>query len=326
MQKKFTAFVSVASLVGSLALGVGVANAQATRTWVSGVGDDVNPCSRTAPCKTFAGAISKTAAGGEIDCLDPGGFGSVTITKSMTLNCFNDASGGGSILASGTNGINVNASSTDIVNLIGLNINGAGPTIGVIGINIVSAAKVSIQDSYVFSFSNSGILVQPTTASMSVDIVNTRVFDNPGNGILFKPQTGATASIRGTIDRSFVSNNGATSGDNIMANANLTTGSVKVTVNDTDSMRANTGNGFAAYSNTGGIAEIDLNRVSGSDDTTGIGVAGAKGTVRMNSSFITSTPTAVSIGTGGTAITYGNNVLNGAISGGSLTAASPGLQ
>src|SRR5688572_33130134 len=79
---------------------------QATRTWVSGVGDDVNPCSRTAPCKTLAGAISKTATGGEISILDPGGFGAVTITKSITID-----GGGiiGSILSSGTNGIVVNA-------------------------------------------------------------------------------------------------------------------------------------------------------------------------------------------------------------------------
>src|ERR1700742_1432824 len=76
------------------------AQAQATRTWVSGVGDDVNPCSRTAPCKTFAGAISKTAAGGEIDCLDPGGFGTVTITKSITIDCHEIY---GSVLVSGTN-------------------------------------------------------------------------------------------------------------------------------------------------------------------------------------------------------------------------------
>src|SRR6202163_404687 len=80
------------------------AQAQATRTWVSGVGDDVNPCSRTAPCKTFAGAISKTAAQGEINCLDPGGFGTVTITKSITLDC---DSGAGGILASGTFGITI---------------------------------------------------------------------------------------------------------------------------------------------------------------------------------------------------------------------------
>src|SRR5437016_12635455 len=62
------------------------AHAQATRTWVSGVGNDANPCSRTAPCKTFAGAISKTASGGEINVLDPGGFGAVTIGKPITIS------------------------------------------------------------------------------------------------------------------------------------------------------------------------------------------------------------------------------------------------
>src|SRR6058998_444119 len=107
---------------------VGPAHAQATRTWVSGVGDDANPCSRTAPCKTFAGAISKTAAGGEINCLDPGGYGAVTITKSMTIKCYYTL---GSVLASGTNGINVNDSATVSpgtikVTLRGLDITGAG--------------------------------------------------------------------------------------------------------------------------------------------------------------------------------------------------------
>src|SRR5690349_7535257 len=87
------------------------AHAQATRTWVSGVGDDVNPCSRTAPCKTFAGAISKTASGGEIDCLDPGGFGTITITKSIVIEGTTGA-GFGSILNSGVNGVNVNDSAT----------------------------------------------------------------------------------------------------------------------------------------------------------------------------------------------------------------------
>src|ERR1043165_1748369 len=82
-----------------------------TRTGVAGVGDDLNPCSRTAPCKTFAGAISKTSANGEIDCLDPGGFGTVTITKSITIDGTNGA-GYGSILAAGTNGVNVNDSAT----------------------------------------------------------------------------------------------------------------------------------------------------------------------------------------------------------------------
>src|SRR5881396_3208201 len=97
-----------------------MAQAQATRTWVSGVGDDVNPCSRTAPCKTFAGAISKTAVNGEINCLDPAGYGTVTITKSITI----DGGGSfGSILASGGgNGIIVNATATDVVNIRNLSI------------------------------------------------------------------------------------------------------------------------------------------------------------------------------------------------------------
>src|SRR5215467_10616789 len=82
-----------------------LANAQATRTWVSGVGDDANPCSRTAPCKTWAGAISKTAAGGEIDALDPGGFGAVTITKPITLSGVGTQA---STLSSGVQGIVIN--------------------------------------------------------------------------------------------------------------------------------------------------------------------------------------------------------------------------
>src|SRR6202163_4382796 len=91
-------FVSIMLMLASFT------QAQASRTWISGVGDDVNPCSRTAPCKTFAGAISKTAAGGEIDCLDPGGFGTLTITKGITIDC---DSGAGGILASGTFGITI---------------------------------------------------------------------------------------------------------------------------------------------------------------------------------------------------------------------------
>src|SRR5205814_3945124 len=113
------------------------AQAQATRTWVSGVGDDANPCSRTAPCKTFAGAISKTATKGEINVLDPGGFGAVTITKSISIIAEGFLAG---VLASSTNGVNiniVNATATDVLVLRGLDINGNGT--GFTGVNIISA-------------------------------------------------------------------------------------------------------------------------------------------------------------------------------------------
>src|SRR5437588_5850203 len=114
------------ALIGIIAgflipLATAPASAQASRTWVSGVGDDANPCSRTAPCKTFAGAISKTAAAGEIDCLDPGGFGAVTITKAITLNCSATL---GSVLVSGTNGIVIQAGAGDTVVLRNIQVMG----------------------------------------------------------------------------------------------------------------------------------------------------------------------------------------------------------
>src|SRR5882724_9776705 len=114
------------------------ASAQATRTWVSGVGDDVNPCSRTAPCKTFAGAISKTAGGGEINCLDPGGFGGVTTIKAITFNCGYTL---GSILVAGSPAITVNAGVNDRVSIRGIQLTGVNQTVtpGTIGIRILGA-------------------------------------------------------------------------------------------------------------------------------------------------------------------------------------------
>src|SRR5512145_1944192 len=121
-----------------LAGGAGPAHAQASRTWVSGVGDDANPCSRTAPCKTFAGAISKTAAGGEISVLDPGGFGAVTITKSITI-ASEGGSGEGGILSPGVNGITINAGANDVVTIRGLAIHGGGsPSPGLNGVRFIA--------------------------------------------------------------------------------------------------------------------------------------------------------------------------------------------
>jgi hypothetical protein len=154
-----------------------LAQAQATRTWVSGVGDDANPCSRTAPCKTFAGAISKTADCGEIDCLDPGGFGAVTITKSITL----DGTGTlGSILASGTTGIIVNAPADKVITVRGLSINGA--CTGIRGINFIQGAVLNVEDCVIFRFTNEGILVNDPDG-MRLNIRNTVVRDNTGDGL-----------------------------------------------------------------------------------------------------------------------------------------------
>src|SRR5579862_797053 len=155
MYRSLLTFTIIAAAAIGCSLSATPAEAQATRTWVSGVGNDADPCSRTAPCKTFAGALSKTATGGEIDCLDPGGFGTVTITKSITIDCSGTF---GSILASATNGINVNGAGVK-VNLRGLSINGAGTTIGINGINFTQGAKLTVENCFITNFSNAGINV-----------------------------------------------------------------------------------------------------------------------------------------------------------------------
>src|SRR3954462_1191264 len=156
--------------IAALALCSYAAPSQAqTRTWVSGVGDDLNPCSRTAPCKTFAGAISKTAQDGEISVLDPGGFGPVTITKSITINGTH-GQGYGSILAALTNGVIINitdaADVRKIVRLRSLDINGAST--GLDGIKILAANRVYIEDCNIDGFTNNGIRDNRTVANVQL--------------------------------------------------------------------------------------------------------------------------------------------------------------
>ena len=171
--------------------------AQATRTWVSGVGDDVNPCSRTAPCKTFAGAISKTATGGEIDTLDPGGFGAVTIIKSMTID--GGPFAGGTLAGAGTNGIVINATPTSTIILRNLSIVG---TNGLNGIRIVNAGVVQLENVRITGFTR-GIDYNVTNSSPvpTLQIVNSTITNNDptnlsgGGGLLIRPLNGQTVNV-----------------------------------------------------------------------------------------------------------------------------------
>jgi hypothetical protein len=142
-------FVGATVLVFAMS---GLAEAQATRTWVSGVGDDLNPCSRTAPCKTFAGAISKTATNGYIHVLDPGAFGAVTITKNITIDgtpfmagVLNTLNGSGIII----NGAGIK------VTLRGLDIEGAST--GGIGVRIINSASVNIENCHITDWATAAI-------------------------------------------------------------------------------------------------------------------------------------------------------------------------
>src|SRR5262249_50900223 len=173
MRKTLLSIATLCCGILAMTLAVAPANAQATRTWVSGVGDDANPCSRTAPCKTFAGAISKTAIQGEINVLDPGGFGAVTITKSITISSVGFEAG---VLVSGTNGIVISALSSDQIRLIGLDIEGLGT--GLDGVKVLAAGQVYIINCTIHHFTGSGVNMNSSVASSAVTIKDTIITQN----------------------------------------------------------------------------------------------------------------------------------------------------
>jgi len=181
------------AIVGAFAAMVCAApgHAQQMHTWVSGTGDDVNPCSRTSMCRTFAGAISKTAARGEISVYDPGSYGAITITKSLSIV---DVGAKASMLVAGTTGVTIKAGANDSVFLDGLVLEGGGT--GTTGISIVSAASVHIRNCVIRGFQAApglAIDVSPTTAS-KVFVSNCAIGNNSA-GVQVKPASGGSAQV-----------------------------------------------------------------------------------------------------------------------------------
>jgi hypothetical protein len=258
------------------------AHAQATRTWVSGVGDDANPCSRTAPCKTFAGAISKTAIEGEIDCLDPGGFGGITITKAITLNCSATL---GSILVAGTNAITINAGAADKVILRGLQLQGLGPTgsPGLVGIKILSAGVVAVENCVITQFSLQGISDARTTGNTRLMIVNTIITHNTSTGVSLV----AANPNNVVIDSSQMFDNlfgvGTATGNNVVVRRSV--------LSD---------NGTGVQADTGATVTVDNSSISGN----GTGVQANAGNIRLSDSDINFNTVN---GMTGTPTSYGTN-------------------
>ena len=280
------------------------ANAQATRTWVSGVGDDANPCSRTAPCKTFAGAISKTAAGGEINVLDPGGFGGVTITKSISI----EAEGfTGGVLVSGTNAIVISAGANDVVTLRGLTIEGLNT--GLNGVRFVAGGALHVEECYIQNFNSSGhgrgIDFEPNQATDSrLFVKDTTIKNNTGGGILVKPTGGGIARATVTNVRMEKNAYGLRAEDNS-----------KVTVSNSVSA-SNTGNGFLAFS-AGASVELNLESVvSTHNSTNGVKSEGAGSTVRLSNVTVVNNNTGLSSASSGAFLSFFNNMIAGNSPGG----------
>lgn len=271
--------------------------AQATRTWVSGVGDDVNPCSRTAPCKTFAGAISKTATNGEINCLDPAGYGAVTITKSITIDCEDTQ---GSILSAGTNGVIVNitaaADSKKAFKLRGVSINGAGT--GINGIRILAANSVTVEDGVIDGVTTHGISVETTSGTPKITVDRMSIRSNTGNGI-------NTFITGGSVSLAVSNSQFSLNATGISLSSNT-----KATVRD--STLANNATGLVA-------ANADMNvfgcMISG--NTTGISSLSG-GTFRLYGNIVTSNGTGLS-SSGGSILSSSNNQVDGNTTNGTVT-------
>ena len=246
---------AIGMIAAALSFSAGAAQAQATRTWVSGVGDDANPCSRTAPCKTFAGAISKTAASGEINCLDPGGFGAVTITKAITIACEGVTAG---VLAAGTNGIIVNAGASDSVTLRGLDINGFGT--GLNGIRFLAGRALIVDNCQIYGFTTHGIDVA-LSAAASVDVKDTRINTIGGDGIRVASTAGGASFSAERVNISRTNNAievaagglGTVNHAHLFANANGALASANGAIlNVTNSVLAN--NNFGANASVAGAS------------------------------------------------------------------------
>ena len=275
-----------------------LAQAQATRTWVSGVGDDANPCSRTAPCKTFAGAISKTAAGGEINCLDPAGFGAVTITKSISIDCHQTIGG---ILAASVNGVIINALTTDKIILRGLDINGAGGAGGLDGIRFLAGGSLHVEDTTINNMTNGINVGLNQAANAEVYVKNSYIrnnsnvgifVSNAGNGVISMvvERTTSENNVFGMIGR----NNTRIDARNSVFSGNSTTGVLSEVLT------------------AGPVSVVNVTNCSVIGNGTGLSSGNSavanQGNLRVSGTTISFNATGVTAGNG-TASTFADNIL-----------------
>ena len=290
-------FLSTAALVVGFST---IAHAQATRTWVSGVGDDANPCSRTAPCKTFAGAISKTATCGEISVLDPGGFGAVTITKGITINGTGTLAG---ILSAGTNGVIVNAGVGDTIILRDISINGA--CTGINGIRYLAGKTLMVEHCWIYGVTTNGIDVAMSTSG-KLKVIDTVIENVGADGV----HMGNTAGqLTATLDRTRIMNCGS---DGIETNGNV---------------RGAVSNSFISHITTTGVLASATNTQFNIDDTqisfatTGVqSIAGSS--IRVSDSIIAQNGTGLNLN-GGTIDSFQGNSLIGNVTPGSFSSTTP---
>jgi hypothetical protein len=305
--KRSSPLLSVAGIVLAFVLSAAPATA-ATRTWVSGKGSDANACTLAAPCRTFAFAITQTADGGEIDVLDPAGYGALNITKSISI--VNDGVGEAGVQAgAGATAVTINAPADAVVHLRGLTIEGANSALN--GVQFVSGASFEMLNCVVRHFTLIGIWLNPNTTS-AFSIANTTVSDNGSVGIYILPQ--GSAGINGIISGVTANNNN----NGIVRSAETTSGKVTVTV--VNSLVENNNSGFVSAVGDWYQSNLVLRNVTSNGNNIGV-LAYSGGTIWLSQSVVAGNSTGIQILDSSTVYTYQDNEIgaNGTDISGTLT-------
>jgi hypothetical protein len=286
-----------------LAGGLSAVPAQAgpNRTWVSGMGTDGGACTRAAPCKTFAFALTQTAAGGEIDVLDPAGYGTVTITKAISI--VNDGVGVAAIGASSGNGITINAGPTDSVHLRGLTIEGIGGAVD--GIQFNAGGNLAIENCVVRGFTNAGISISPSTSSSFV-VSNTIASNNGGAGIFVEPN--GSAAVTGVLSEVKANNNGI--GITVIVGSKTLGASGNITIVDSEASNNSGGLQVSSLSGTAATAVMLRNVVASNNINFGLGAV-VNAILRVAHSVVTGNGVGVITTFGGIINSYGDNDIDG---------------
>ena len=280
---------------------VGVAEGQATRTWVSGVGDDANPCSRTAPCKTYAGAISKTAAGGEISVLDPGGYGALTVTKSITIQGTGTLASG---LNSSVNGFLINAAGIKVV-LRDLSINGAGTTLGVNGVRLIQGGQLILERVNIQNQSGRCVSIEAPSQVQLTDVTLSNCLIGYAAIPSAPPQV-----IKSVLNNVRIFNN---STGVFISNGGITH------INESN-ISNNTNQGIVAEQNSGTTRVNVYNSIISSNGTA-INAGNGASITRIGHCVIQNNTSGFTFSGGGTILTFGDNYITD--NGGSQTPSGP---
>jgi Right handed beta helix region/Divergent InlB B-repeat domain len=291
-----------------------------TRTWVSATsGSDSNSCTRASPCLTFAAALALTPAGGEIDVLDPGDFGPVTITKAVSIYSADvgTASVAGTTPAPGTSGIVISAGSSDVINLGGLIFDGVNAS-GTSGVVFLSGARLNISQCVFQGFTTSGMTLSPGAGSATTTLLvvqNTTILNN-ATGILVRPTGGIAAKV--TLRWLHIDGN---TGEGLRVDGTGGSGAINATFADSTASQ-NASNGIDAVSGPGN-ATVDIMRVvAASNGSAGIQSnqsSGGTASVTVGSSTLYANAIGIQATGGAGLLSYGNNQVTGNAANGSFT-------